>query len=132
MYEQWHPLGIVGIISAFNFPVAVWSWNAAIAWVCGDVYLEPSSKVPLCAVACQNIIASVLKANNVPEGVSCVLVGNHVGDRMNNDKRKMPLVSFHRLHAGWSSFPPPSRNARQVDPRIKRQQRHHRFPNTPT
>ncbi|MFN8182130.1 MAG: aldehyde dehydrogenase family protein [Bacteroidia bacterium] len=94
MYEQWHPLGIVGIISAFNFPVAVWSWNAAIAWVCGDVCIwKPSSKVPLCAVACQNIIASVLKANNVPEGVSCVLVGNHVGDRMNNDKR-VPLVSF--------------------------------------
>ena len=94
MYEQWHPLGIVGIISAFNFPVAVWSWNAAIAWVCGDVCIwKPSSKVPLCAVGCQNIIASVLKANNVPEGVSCVLVGNHVGDRMNNDKR-VPLVSF--------------------------------------
>ena len=94
MYEQWHPLGIVGIISAFNFPVAVWSWNAAIAWVCGDVCIwKPSSKVPLCAVACQNIIASVLKSNNVPEGVSCVLVGNHVGDRMNNDKR-VPLVSF--------------------------------------
>ena len=94
MYEQWHPLGIVGIISAFNFPVAVWSWNAAIAWVCGDVCIwKPSSKVPLCAVGCQNIIASVLKSNNVPEGVSCVLVGNHVGDRMNNDKR-VPLVSF--------------------------------------
>ena len=94
MYEQWHPIGIVGIISAFNFPVAVWSWNAALAWVCGDVCVwKPSSKTPLCAVACQNIIASVLKKNNVPEGVSCLLVGNPVGDLMNNDKR-VPLVSF--------------------------------------
>lgn len=94
MYEQWHPLGIVGIISAFNFPVAVWSWNAALAWVCGDVCVwKPSSKTPLCAIACQNIISSVLKKNNVPEGVSCVLIGNPVGDMMNNDKR-VPLISF--------------------------------------
>jgi len=94
MYEQYHPLGVVGIISAFNFPVAVWSWNAALAWVCGDVCVwKPSSKTPLCAVACQNIIASVLKENNVPEGVSCVLIGNPVGDMMNNDKR-VPLISF--------------------------------------
>lgn len=94
MYEQWHPLGAVGIISAFNFPVAVWSWNAALAWVCGDVCVwKPSSKTPLCAIACQNIISSVLKKNNVPEGVSCVLIGNPVGDMMNNDKR-MPLISF--------------------------------------
>ena len=94
MYEQWHPLGVVGIISAFNFPVAVWSWNAAIAWVCGDVCVwKPSSKTPLCAIACQNIIADVLKKNNVPEGVSCVLIGNPVGDMMNNDSR-VPLVSF--------------------------------------
>ncbi|MFM2136354.1 MAG: hypothetical protein RL021_1754 [Bacteroidota bacterium] len=94
MYEQWHPLGTVGIISAFNFPVAVWSWNAAIAWVCGDVCVwKPSSKVPLCAIACQNIVAKVFRDNNVPEGVSCVLVGNHVGDRLNNDPR-VPLISF--------------------------------------
>lgn len=94
MYEQWHPLGIVGIISAFNFPVAVWSWNAALAWVCGDVCVwKPSSKTPLCAIACQNIIAEVLKRNSVPEGVSCLLIGNPVGDLMNNDKR-VPLVSF--------------------------------------
>ncbi|HTL81989.1 MAG TPA: aldehyde dehydrogenase family protein [Bacteroidia bacterium] len=94
MYEQWHPVGIVGIISAFNFPVAVWSWNAALAWVCGDVCVwKPSSKTPLCAVACQNIISSVLKKNNVPEGVSCLLIGNPVGDMMNSDKR-VPLVSF--------------------------------------
>lgn len=94
MYEQWHPLGIVGIISAFNFPVAVWSWNAALAWVCGDVCVwKPSSKTPLCAIACQNIISSVLKNNNVPEGVSCLLIGNPIGDMMNNDAR-MPLISF--------------------------------------
>src|SRR5262249_37319705 len=68
MYEQWHPLGVVGIISAFNFPVAVWSWYAAIAWVCGDVCVwKPSSKTPLCAVACQQIISEVFAKNNVPE-----------------------------------------------------------------
>jgi len=94
MYEQWHPFGVVGIISAFNFPVAVWSWNAALAWVCGDVCIwKPSSKTPLCAIACQNIIADVLKNNNVPEGVSCLVIGNESGDLINNDKR-IPLVSF--------------------------------------
>ena len=62
MYEQWHPFGVVGIISAFNFPVAVWSWNAALAWVCGDVCIwKPSSKTPLCAIACQNLIAEVFR-----------------------------------------------------------------------
>jgi aldehyde dehydrogenase (NAD+) len=77
MYEQWHPFGVVGIISAFNFPVAVWSWNSMLAWVCGDVCIwKPSSKTPLCAIACQNIIADVLKRNNVPEGVSCLVIGN--------------------------------------------------------
>lgn len=94
MYEQWHPLGIVGIISAFNFPVAVWSWNSMIAWVCGDVCLwKPSSKTALCAVACQNIVAEVFKKNNIPEGVSCLLCGNPVGDMINRDSR-IPLVSF--------------------------------------
>lgn len=94
MYEQWHPLGIVGVISAFNFPVAVWAWNTMLAWVCGDVCVwKPSSKTPLCAIACQNIIGEVLKNNNVPEGVSCLLLGNPVGDLMNNDKR-VPLISF--------------------------------------
>jgi aldehyde dehydrogenase (NAD+) len=94
MMEQWHPLGIVGIISAFNFPVAVWSWNAALAWVCGDVCVwKPSSKTPLCAIACQNIISEVLKRNNVPEGVSCLLIGNDTGELLINDKR-VPLVSF--------------------------------------
>ncbi|MDR6784333.1 aldehyde dehydrogenase (NAD+) [Pedobacter africanus] len=94
MYEQWHPMGIVGIISAFNFPVAVWSWNTALAWVCGNVCVwKPSSKTPLCAVACQHIIAKVLKDNDMPEGISSLLIGNAVGDKMNNDKR-IPLVSF--------------------------------------
>lgn len=94
MYEQWHPLGIVGIISAFNFPVAVWSWNAMIAWVCGDVCIwKPSSKTPLCAIACQNIIGEVLKKNNLPEGISNLVIGNPAGDFMNNDKR-VPLISF--------------------------------------
>lgn len=93
MYEQWHPLGVVGIISAFNFPVAVWSWNAALAWVCGDVTVwKPSSKVPLCAVACQQIISEVFKKNNVPEGVSNLLVGE-CGDEITGDPR-IPLVSF--------------------------------------
>jgi aldehyde dehydrogenase (NAD+) len=94
MYEQYHPLGIVGIISSFNFPVAVWAWNTALAWVCGDVCVwKPSSKTPLCAIACQNILADVLKNNNIPEGVSCVVFGNVNGDLINNDKR-IPLISF--------------------------------------
>ena len=94
MYDQWHPLGVVGIISAFNFPVAVWSWNAAIAWVCGDVCVwKPSSKVPLCAIACQQIAAEVFAKNNVPEGVSNLVTGNACGDLMNADER-IPLISF--------------------------------------
>ncbi len=94
MYEQWHPLGVVGVISAFNFPVAVWAWNAALAWVCGDTVIwKPSSKVPLCAVACQQIIGKVLKANNLPDGISTLVCGNPAGDMINNDGR-IPLVSF--------------------------------------
>lgn len=94
MYEQWHPLGIVGIISAFNFPVAVWSWNAMIAMVCGDVCIwKPSEKTPLCGVACQNILQDVLKANEVPEGVSCMINGDYqVGEFMTQDTR-VPLIS---------------------------------------
>ncbi len=94
MYEQWHPLGVVGIISAFNFPCAVWSWNAALAWVCGDVCVwKPSEKTPLTAVACQKIAADVFARNNVPEGVSCLLVGGrHTGEWLSNDHR-IPLVS---------------------------------------
>ena len=94
MYEQYHPLGIVGIISAFNFPVAVWSWNTALAWVCGDVCVwKPSEKTPLCSIACQNIIASVLKENNLPEGISCLINGDYkVGEFMTKDTR-IPLIS---------------------------------------
>ena len=94
MYEQWHPLGIVGIISAFNFPVAVWSWNSMLALVCGDVCVwKPSEKTPLCAVACQHIIAKVFAGNNIPEGVCNLVIGNRdVGEWMANDKR-IPLVS---------------------------------------
>lgn len=94
MYEQWHPLGVVGIISAFNFPVAVWSWNAMIAWVCGNVCVwKPSEKVPLCSVACQNIVNQVFEKNNVPEGVSCIVNGDiKVGELLTADKR-VPLIS---------------------------------------
>jgi len=94
MYEQYHPLGIVGIISAFNFPVAVWSWNSMLAWVCGDVCVwKPSEKVPLCGIACQHIITEVFKKNNVPEGVSGLIIGGReVGEWMAADTR-VPLVS---------------------------------------
>lgn len=94
MYEQWHPLGTVGIISAFNFPVAVWSWNSMLAWVCGDVCVwKPSEKAPMCGVACQNIVNEVFAANDVPEGVSCLVNGDYkVGEMMTKDTR-VPLVS---------------------------------------
>lgn len=94
MYEQYHPLGIVGIISAFNFPVAVWCWNTALAWICGDVCVwKPSEKTPLCGVACQNIFAEVLKENDLPEGISCLVNGDYkIGELMTADKR-VPLVS---------------------------------------
>ena len=94
MYEQYHPLGIVGIISAFNFPVAVWAWNAMLALVCGDVVVwKPSSKVMLCSVAVHKIMNDVLKKNNVPEGVSCLVQGGReVGEWMSNDIN-IPLIS---------------------------------------
>jgi aldehyde dehydrogenase (NAD+) len=94
MYEQYHPLGIVGIISAFNFPVAVWSWNTMLAMVCGDVCVwKPSEKTPLTALACQHIIAPVLKRNAVPEGVSSIIIGNyHIGEMLSKDIR-VPLIS---------------------------------------
>lgn len=94
MYEQYHPLGIVGIISAFNFPVAVWAWNTALAWICGDVCIwKPSEKVPLCAIACQLIIADILKKNNLPDGISCLVIGDaELGKLMSNDTR-IPLIS---------------------------------------
>ncbi|MDN4166410.1 aldehyde dehydrogenase family protein [Cytophagales bacterium LB-30] len=94
MYEQYHPLGIVGIISAFNFPVAVWSWNSMLAWVCGDVCIwKPSEKTPITAIACQHIAARVFAKNNVPEGVSGLVIGDaKIGQLMSNDGR-VPLVS---------------------------------------
>ncbi len=94
MREQWHPIGVVGIISAFNFPVAVWSWNTALAWICGDVCVwKASEKAPLCSIACQNIIADILKANDLPEGISCIINGDYkVGEMMTTDVR-IPLIS---------------------------------------
>lgn len=94
MYEQWHPFGLVGIISAFNFPVAVWSWNAALAWVCGDVCIwKPSEKTPLCAIACQKITAEVFKENHVPEGVSCLVIGDNEAGKWFAEDTRIPLVS---------------------------------------
>jgi aldehyde dehydrogenase (NAD+) len=94
MYEQWHPLGPVGIISAFNFPVAVWNWNSTLAWVCGDTTVwKPSEKVPLSAIACQKITEKVFKDNAVPEGVSCLIQGDYrVGEWLTSDPR-VPLIS---------------------------------------
>ncbi len=94
MYEQYHPLGVVGIISAFNFPVAVWSWNTMLAWVCGDVCIwKPSEKTPLCSIASQNIIAEVFLKNNVPEGVSCVVNGDYRVGQWLASHEDIPLVS---------------------------------------
>ena len=94
LYEQYHPLGVVGIISAFNFPVAVWSWNVALAWVCGNVCIwKPSEKTPLCSIACQQIISEVLKENIMPEGISCIINGGaEVGKWIAEDHR-IALVS---------------------------------------
>lgn len=94
MYEQYHPLGIVGIISAFNFPVAVWSWNTALAWVCGNVCVwKPSEKTPLCAIACQKIVAKIFKNNDLPEGISNLIMGDGaLGEIMSKDSR-VALIS---------------------------------------
>ena len=94
MYEQYHPLGVVGIISAFNFPVAVWNWNSALAWVCGDTCVwKASEKAPLCAIACQNIWNEVANENNLPEGISCIINGDYrVGELITKDER-ISLVS---------------------------------------
>ena len=94
MYDQYHPLGIVGIISAFNFPVAVWAWNSMLAAICGDVCIwKPSEKTPLTAIACQNIIREVFAANELPEGIFNVIIGDaEVGSAISNDRR-IPLVS---------------------------------------
>ncbi len=96
MYDQYHPLGVVGTISAFNFPVAVWSWNTMIATVCGDTNLwKPSSKTPLSAIAVQNILAEVIRENDLPEGLFSLIVGrgSSIGERLLNDKR-VPLISI--------------------------------------
>ena len=94
MYEQYHPLGIVGIISAFNFPVAVWSWNVALAWVCGNVTIwKPSEKTPLCSLVCQKIIGEVFKENNITEGVSCLINGDYKIGEMLSQCKDIPLVS---------------------------------------
>ncbi len=96
MYDQYHPLGVVGIISAFNFPVAVWSWNAMLAAVCGDTCLwKPSSKTPLSAIAVQHILADVIRLNDLPEGLFSLIVGrgSSIGERLLNDKR-VPLISI--------------------------------------
>ena len=94
MYEQYHPLGVVGIISAFNFPVAVWAWNTALAWISGDVCVwKPSEKTPLCGIACQKIAGKVFADNDLLEGISCLINGDYkVGEMMTNDKR-VPLIS---------------------------------------
>ena len=95
MYEQWHPLGITGVISAFNFPVAVWSWNAFIAAICGNTTIwKPSSSTPLCAIAVQNICNEVLALKDVPNIFSLAIgSGSTIGETMINDKN-VPLISF--------------------------------------
>jgi aldehyde dehydrogenase (NAD+) len=94
MYEQWHPLGVVGIITAFNFPVAVWSWNSMLAWVCGNTCVwKPSEKTPLCSIACQNIVNKVFAKLGVPEGVSCIVNGDaRIGQQLAADEN-IPLIS---------------------------------------
>lgn len=94
MFEQWHPLGVVGVITAFNFPVAPWAWNMANAWVCGDVGIwKGSEKTPLTTLACQKIVADVLDKNDMPAGISCVVTGKaDVGQFMTKDDR-VPLIS---------------------------------------
>jgi len=95
MYEQWHPLGIVGVISAFNFPVAVWAWNAALAWVCGDsVVWKPSEKTPLTAIACTRIAARVFERNGYDPALASLVIGtgSQIGELLAADRR-VPLVS---------------------------------------
>lgn len=94
MMEQWHPLGVVGIISAFNFPVAVWAWNSALALICGDVCVwKPSEKTPLCGIACQHIWNEVASENNLPEGICCLVNGDYkIGELLTGDSA-VPLIS---------------------------------------
>jgi aldehyde dehydrogenase (NAD+) len=102
MYEQYHSLGLVGIISAFNFPVAVWSWNTMLAWICGNVCIwKPSEKTPLCGVACQQIVAKVFKRNNLPEGISCLINGDaKIGERLTKDTRVALISATGSTHMG--------------------------------
>ncbi len=96
MYEQYHPLGIVGIITAFNFPVAVWAWNAMIAAVCGNVSIwKPAPQVPLSAIATQKIVGKVMEKNGLPEGIFSLLAGDGpvIGESLVNDSR-ISLISF--------------------------------------
>lgn len=94
MYEQWHPMGVVGIITAFNFPVAVWSWNTMLAWVCGNTCIwKPSEKTPLCSIACQNIIGEVFQKNAVPEGVSCIVNGDYSTGQLLAKDENISLIS---------------------------------------
>lgn len=102
MYDQYHPLGVVGIISAFNFPVAVWAWNTALAWVCGDVCVwKPSEKTPLAGIACQKIAAKVFADNDLPEGISCLINGDYkVGELLTNDTRTALLSATGSIRMG--------------------------------
>ncbi|HMJ71464.1 MAG TPA: aldehyde dehydrogenase family protein [Cyclobacteriaceae bacterium] len=102
MYEQYHPLGVVGIISAFNFPVAVWAWNAMLAWVCGDVCIwKPSEKTPLCSIACHNIISKIFRKNGVPEGVNCLVNGDfRIGQMLAADERVALLSATGSVRMG--------------------------------
>lgn len=94
MYEQWHPIGPVGIVTAFNFPVAVWAWNAMLAWVCGDTCIwKPSEKTSLCSIACQNITQKVFEKNGVPEGVSCLVNGDFMVGQLLAKDENIPLIS---------------------------------------
>lgn len=96
MFEQWHPLGVVAVISAFNFPVAVWAWNTALSLICGDAVLwKPASPVPLSAIASVKILQQVLKASNAPLGIAALMTGrgSEIGDLLTSDRR-IPLVSY--------------------------------------
>ena len=131
MMETWHPLGVVGVISAFNFPVAVWSWNAALAFVCGDaVVWKPSEKTPLTALAVQALVRARRgeRFGDVPDGPLAVLIGGReVGEALVDDRR-VPLVSRHRLDAPWAAQVGAAarRPLRPRAPRARRQQRRHR------
>ena len=94
MYEQYHPLGPVGVISAFNFPVAVWSWNAALAWVCGDTVIwKASEKTPLCSIACQKIITDILRKEGLPTAISCIINGDYKVGQLLTADANVSLIS---------------------------------------